>query len=257
MTAGARSKAVAPAIQALLLQILALTLLTGCGYALSFYSAWRPTVLHAALAQGVLAALLAWARKMAIWWIPIQLAFPVAAIVVLAWQLPPSIFLGAFLVLAGLYWSTYRTQVPYYPSGPMVRQAVLRLLAQDRPVRFVDIGSGFGGLVLQLARCRPDCDCFGIELAPLPWLASRLRALATGSRARFLRGDYANLDFADFDVVFAYLSPAAMPALWRKARAEMRKDSLLLSYEFAIPGAEPDLTLQPQGRGPVLYGWRF
>jgi hypothetical protein len=56
--------------------------------------------------------------------------------------------------------------------------------------------------------------------------------------------------------VFAYLSPAAMPALWQKARREMRPGSLLLSHEFPIPGKEADLVLRPQG-GAALYGWRL
>jgi hypothetical protein len=44
-----------------------------------------------------------------------------------------------------------------------------------------------------------------------------------GSRARFLRGDYERLDFANYDVVFAYLSPAAMAALVAQGGvAEMR-----------------------------------
>jgi hypothetical protein len=48
---------------------------------------------------------------------------------------------------------------------------------------------------------------------------------------------------------FAYLSPAAMLALWHKARAEMRPGTLLLSYEFHIPGTTPDLVIQPEGAG--------
>ena len=49
----------------------------------------------------------------------------------------------------------------------------------------VDIGSGLGGLVLDLARAPPRLRrSSGIELAPLPWLASRLRAqLARQPRA--------------------------------------------------------------------------
>ena len=72
-----------------------------------------------------------------------------------------------------------------------------------------------------------------------------------------MRGDYERLDLGDYDVVFAYLSPAAMGALWRKASAEMRPGSLLLSYEFVIADKAPDITIVPTGRGPSLYGWHF
>ena len=88
----------------------------------------------------------------------------------------------------------------------------------------------------------------------MPWLVSRLRQ-AAGARCRFLRGDYHRLDFAAYDVVFAYLSPAAMPALWAKARADMRPGTLLLSHEFAVPGATPKIAQQTRPGGPMLYGW--
>jgi predicted O-methyltransferase YrrM len=87
-------------------------------------------------------------------------------------------------------------------------------------------------------------------------LVSWLRAHLLGC-GRFIRGDYMTLDFAHYDVVFAYLSPAAMEALWEKAHNEMRPGSLLLSYEFAIPGQMPDLVLEPMHTGCALYGWRM
>jgi predicted O-methyltransferase YrrM len=84
-----------------------------------------------------------------------------------------------------------------------------------------------------------------------------LRSRIRQSNAHFIRGDYDRLDFASYDVVFAYLSPAAMPALWQKANVEMRKGSLLLSYEFDIPGVEPHFARAPVHGGPLLYGWRI
>jgi predicted O-methyltransferase YrrM len=72
-----------------------------------------------------------------------------------------------------------------------------------------------------------------------------------------MRGDYGRLDFADYDVVFAYLSPAAMPALWSKARAEMRPGTLLLSYEFPIPGVQSHVTSSFDARGCAVYGWHM
>jgi SAM-dependent methyltransferase len=223
---------------------------------MSFSRLARAGLLTAALVQGAIAALLSWWRKLAPWWLAIQFAFPLALVAGAALQLPSWLFLAGFLILLLVYWSTFRTQVPYFPSGKRAWDEVARLLPPDRPVRLIDIGSGLGGLVLDLAQRRPDSTFSGIELAPLPWLASRLRAIGRPN-AHFVRGDYERLDFADFDVVFAYLSPAAMAALWRKASAEMRPGTLLLSYEFAIEAKSPDLTIVPTGPGPLLYGWRF
>jgi SAM-dependent methyltransferase len=217
----------------------------------------QPSYLLAAILQGVFAAVLTWRWRLAPWWIAICLLFPLALYGANDLDLPPWLFLGVFLFMLVLYWSTFRTQVPYYPSGKMAWKAVAEQLPQGRPLAFIDIGSGLGGLVLDLAGRRPDASATGIELAPLPWLASWLRARLSNSRARFIRGDYESLDFSNFDVVFAYLSPAAMRALWQKARREMRPGSMLMSYEFAIPDAPPSVSLYLQDTGRTLYIWHF
>lgn len=217
--------------------------------------------LTVAVVQGLLAAVLTWKLALAAWWRAIQLLFPLAVLSALALQLPSWLFGAVFLLLLGWYWSTFRTQVPYYPSGPAVWDAVRQLLPDHsragQAPRAIDIGSGLGGLSLYLARVRPDADVTGIELAPLPWLVSWLRARLAGSRARFVRGDYESLDFGQFDLVFAYLSPAAMSGLWRKAVAEMCHGSLLVSYEFVIEERTPDSIIRATENEIPLYIWYF
>ena len=256
MSASLRALWRAPAVQAATLQIIAFLIMLAM---LQLSLRWQlpvSAVLCAAF-EGVIAlALTMWCR-LAWWWRPIQLMFPVALVLALSLRLPPGAFLAAFVFLLGLYWSTFRTQVPFYPSGARVREALATLMPAGRALRLIDIGSGLGGLALDLARRRPDCAVSGIELAPLPWLVSSLRARLSGSSANFIRGDYHALAFGDYDIVFAYLSPAAMSALWRQARVEMRPGSMLVSYEFIITEKAPDLTIIPVGRGPSLYVWNF
>jgi len=245
-----------PAVQALLCQAAAFPLTLLAVFLLARAGA-APDYFAAAVAQGLFAALLGAWRRLARWWLAIGFLFPLALLGASQLALPPWLFLAIFLFMLVLYWSTFRTQVPYYPSGKAAWDAMAAQLPQDRPVAFIDIGSGLGGLVLDLARRRADIAATGIELAPLPWLASWLRARLTNSRARFLRGDYERLDFAGYDAVFAYLSPAAMTALWRKANKEMRPGSMLMSYEFAINDSTPTLSVYLPNTGRTLYIWHF
>ena len=245
----------APAVQALLLQcaaflptLLAVWLLARNGLA--------PSYMVAALLQGVFAALLTRWRSLARWWLPIQFLFPLAIFGANTLAVPPWLFLMTFIVLLAVFWSTFRTQVPYWASGQRAWTAVAHLLPPT-PVRVIDIGSGLGGFVLDLARRRPDCNVSGVELAPLPWFGSWLRAKITASRASFVRGDYERCDFAEFDVVFCYLSPAAMPALYAKCLAEMKTGSRLMSYEFVITDRIPDLVIPITQNGVSLHVWDF
>lgn len=245
-----------PAVRALLFQLAAVPLTLAIIYLLAT-AGLTVSYWHVALVQGLLAAGLAWWRGLASWWRAIQLGFPLALLATSTLAIPPVVFLVTFLFLLLLYWSTYRTQVPYYPSGRRVWAAVDAALPAGRALRVIDIGSGIGGLVLDLQRRRPESRIEGIELAPLPWLASHVRARAARSPARFMRGDYDALDLGQYDAVFAYLSPAAMSALWRKAAREMRPGSLLFSYEFLIVDRAPSRTVVLHPDGPALYIWDF
>ena len=246
----------APAAQALLLQGLAFvpTLLTVWLLARTGH---HPSYMTAALAQGVFGAALTRWRRLDGWWLPIQFLFPLALLGARTLDAPPWLFLVVFLIMLAVFWSTFRTQVPYWASGPRVWRVVAGLLPAGRPVRAIDIGSGLGGLVLDLARRRPESLFTGVELAPLPWLVSYLRAKVTSSRARFLRGDYEHLDFAQFDVVFCYLSPAAMPSLYAKCLAEMKSGSKLMSYEFIIHDHPPQRVIPITHSGASLHIWDF
>ena len=252
-----RSLLQAPAVHALLILCSALLVMVLLRQLLLHVVGLILSPLLFSVLHGAIAAAIAYLRRMAVWWVPILFCFPPAAMLVNSLQLPPALFLGVFLFLLLLFWSTFRSQVPFYPSGRAVWDAVADLLPENRDLQVIDIGSGLGGAVLYLSRLRLECRFTGIELAPLPWLVSSLRARLSRSAGHFVRGDYTQLQFADYDVIFAYLSPAAMTALWLKARQEMRSGSLLLSYEFLIEGVDPDIVVYPRKAGPALYGWHM
>ena len=184
---------------------------------------------------------------MALFFVPALVAVDTLAI-------SPIVFLGGFVLLLGIFWSTYQTQVPLFLSGSHVWNAIDTLLP-SQPLRCIDIGSGLGGAVLGLAKRRADCEMTGVEIAPLPWLISVIRARWSGSAAIFLRRDYRKIDLAHFDVVFAYLSPAAMPALWRQATQQMGCNAMLISYAFGLEDVPPDCVCQPEGGGSTLFVW--
>ncbi len=152
----------------------------------------------------------------------------------------------------------FLTRVPLFPSRPAVWALVEALLPEDRHGSVLDMGSGTGGFCLHLAERRPNCQVRGIEWAFLPWLLSRVRARYRGSASRFMHGDFRRHNLAGYDLVFVYLSPAFMPALWEKACREMKPGAWLVSCEFAVAGhaAQPLAGSDVPGVPPV-YAWRM
>ncbi len=249
-------KKLPPAVTAALLQItaFALTLLS------VHLSGLHPSPLAFALLCGLFAASLSRLAGLARWWLPIQLLFAPAVVLVLALRIPPNFFLAAFLILLAVYWSTFRSQVPLYLSSNKVWRALEGFLPDAKiGFRFIDLGSGLGGVLTHLASIRPDGQYVGVESAPLPFLWSWLRIKLGGYRNCNLHwGSIWDCDLAQYDVVFAYLSPVPMERLWRKARAEMRPGTVFISSTFAVPEQTPHETVQVDDlHRSALLVWRM
>lgn len=220
---------------------------------------WEITLLHASLIQGVIAAWISfYTDRMAYWRALIHLFFTPALLATLALELPTYSYLAGFILLALIFGRTDRTQVPFFLSSNATIQALAEMLPADRHFRFIDLGSGCGGLVCKLARQRPNGNYHGIELAMLPCWISKLRAYLCKHICRFHWTDIWRHDLASYDIVYAYLSPVPMPSLWQKACLEMRPGSLLISNTFIIPCVEPSqcIPLSDFGRS-VLYVWQI
>jgi hypothetical protein len=209
------------------------------------------------LMQALFAATLSYLAGMATWWRWIHLCFPLTAWIMFQWHIPNAVYLVGFVISLSLFWTTFRTQVPFFPSRPVVWQQVANIIPQDNPVRLIDIGSGLGDMSMYMAKTRPDSQIEGIEIAPLPWVISFIRAKFRRSSAKFILGNYQALDFANYDVIFAYLSPAAMRMLWDKASKEMRPGSLLISLEFEIPGVPENIRILGNKNTPEIYVWKI
>lgn len=247
-----------PALLALSAQ-LAATLLIGLAlYLTAQLSPWRPTWLAAGLLQGLLAATLARYLGLSRWWCGLNLVFVPALLLASGTPLPSWVFLVSFALLLLLNWNSLGEQVPLYLTGRRTRQQLAEWLAQQpEDFRFVDLGCGPAGSLLGLARQFPRAQFVGVETAPLSFAIAWLRALAQPN----CQIRYENLwrtDLSPFDVVYCFLSPAPMAALWSKALQQMPAGSWLVSNSFAVPGVPADQQIELHDwRQSLLLLWRM
>ncbi|MFC4161557.1 class I SAM-dependent methyltransferase [Chitinimonas lacunae] len=222
---------------------LALLLVKLFGLAPAWWLAWQP----------VLALGLALLARQPLWWWPIHLGFAPALAWALARDWSPWWYLTAFGLAFLIFGPVARSRVPLYLSN---RRALGELASRIPPgARVLDVGAGTGTVLAWLARRGVQVD--GIEHAWVPWAIGRLRLL--GQRgARLLYGDWGRYSFADYDIVYAFLSPAAMESLWHKVRRELRPGALLISNSFAVPGVPADEVIElDDWKGARLYLWRM
>lgn len=247
-----------PILRALLAQGIALAIVAaGVVGLVELFTVRAPWFLVLA-AQSALAVLVGRRLGLAKWWLVFQAAFAPALLGLHALALPPWAYLTAFLIVLLLNWNSFRHGVPLYlTSNPAIRRLAEVLHDQPGEFRFIDLGCGLAGPLCQLARCYPRAQFTGVETAPLAFALAWLRALPV----RNCRIRYRNLwrvPLAPYEVVYCFLSPLPMPALWQKAQTEMRPGTLFISNTFGVPGVSPQRELAlADWRGTRLLVWQM
>jgi protein-L-isoaspartate O-methyltransferase len=210
------------------------------------YFGWRAEAmpwLDTSLAIGGVALFFATVTRQPWWWRVIHAGFMPLAWFTHTLNIDPGWFLFAAILLLLVFRGALSGQVPLYLSNKQAVAALAELLAERGPTRFLDLGAGLGSTTVPLADALPDSNFTGIENAPLTWLVGRLFSLGCPNIVWRL-DDLWQTGLADFDVVYAFLSPAPMPRLWEKVKAEMQPGSLFVSNSFPVPGLTPDRIIE-------------
>jgi len=162
----------------------------------------------------------------------------------------------ALLAIAVVFIWTLRTGSPPTPTSAAAKKSMLSLLPRRLPQTLAqtsgaetninragviyELGAGWGGVALSLARQYPDHRVIGIELAPLPWLVAKLRAGLSGPKnLKIIHGDFLKHPLSDAGLVVCYLSANGLAHLKPKLASELAPGALVLSNTFAVPGWRP------------------
>lgn len=200
---------------------------------------WRET----SLAIGGVALLFATLSRQPWWWRLIHAGFMPLVWATQRLAIDPGWFLLAFVLLLLVYRGALSGQVPLYLSNRQTVAALAELLAARGPCRFLDLGAGLGSTTVPLADALPESRFTGYENAPLTWLLGRLLCVGRPN-IDWRWDDLWRADLGQHDVVYAFLSPAPMAALWDKVRQEMRPGSLFVSNSFPVPGVAPSRVIE-------------
>jgi len=210
------------------------------------YFGWRAEAmpwLETSLAIGGIAFIFATLARQPWWWRAIHAAFMPLIWLTQGLHIEPGWFLLAFVVLLLVYRGALSGQVPLYLSNRQTVAALAELLAERGPSRVLDLGAGLGSTTVPLADHLPDSHFTGVENAPLTWLIGRILSLGR-SNISWRWEDLWQARLGDYDVVYAFLSPAPMEKLWQKVCAEMAPGSLFISNTFPVPGVTPERVIE-------------
>ncbi len=196
-----------------------------------------PLALTLALSvSGSCAGVLSWLLGLTLPWRILNAIFPLALFSLLVFSVSHWIFALAGITIFALYLPALFSQVPFFPTSSATVEKLLEFLPDNTEFLFVDLGCGFGEPLFSLAKRRPMAQFVGLDLSPFSVALAWTRSLFF----RNARIKFANLwthPLTQYDYVYAFLAPPPMARLGAKARSEMKREALLISNTFEIPGA--------------------
>lgn len=150
------------------------------------------------------------------------------------------IMLGALVAAIFVFWQERSLGIVPMPVMPQMA----RLMLEECPERvngdILEIGSGWGGLAIKLARKYPDSRVVGCEMSWVPYLFSHARLKAGRlPNLNLLRKDFFDVDFSGAGLVVCYLSNAHMKKLEPKFLRELPEGAKVVSSTFACPEWQP------------------
>ncbi len=245
-----------PILAATLAQLMAGVVTFGVALLLAGRVAPGTAMLMLVAVQALLAAGVSFLLRLQVWWLWIAALFPFALYLGLnLGDVPAWPFAAGFALVYLFFSNTARERVPLYLSNRQTKQALCQLMRDRGANRFIDLGCGFGGVVRAVAG--DGYTASGVETAPMAFLIARVLS-SLERRGTILRRDLWTVDLSDVDVVYTFLSPEPMPALYKKAKAEMKPGSLLVSNSFAVEGIEPHEVWElPDRRRTQLFLYRM
>lgn len=149
-------------------------------------------------------------------------------------------FLDANLVYSCAYFEDPEDSIEEAQIAKL--EHICRKLELNPSDRFLDIGCGWGGLVLHAAR-RYSAEATGCTLSPLQYEFASRRAMREGwtGRANFLQRDYRDLS-GSFDKIasigmFEHVGRRYLPGYFRGVSHFLKDDGLFLNHGLIRPQA--------------------
>ena len=137
------------------------------------------------------------------------------------------------IIPLSIVFSTIQTGISPMPSHRLARETIIRLVPKDTEI-IVDLGSGWGGMLLMLARTFPHSKIIGYECSWLPFLWSR--CFCRSSNIFIHRKNFLRFEAPKSSVLICYLCPRGMEKI---SKVYKGRDNLIISHTFALPNHIP------------------
>ncbi len=147
----------------------------------------------------------------------------------------------AFLLLLILYSSSALfVWPPSIPTDRKSRRYIVNFIRSaylpDAKIKIVDLGSGYGHLVIDLAKTFKNAEITGVELLWLPYLFSRISAKRF-KKTRIIKDDLYKHDLSDYNAIVFFLRKDHH--VDDKVKNEVKPGAIIVSNNFPLKNYQP------------------
>lgn len=140
---------------------------------------------------------------------------------------------------------------PSVDSSTRLIKKALKLAKLKKGEKIYDIGSS-NGQVLKIASRDFSTKAIGLEIAPFPYLISRINCLGQKNIIIKFKNMFKE-DLNDADVIYCYLLPGLMQKLSQKFDRELKPGVRVVSNGFLLPDKKPLKMIQVGRNKLYLY----
>lgn len=152
------------------------------------------------------------------------------------------LIIAAFVIILSLMFYEKKTGIPSIPTLPWVRKKIIEALKSrfdaEKEWKFAELGCGWGGINLDLAKNFTKSDVIGFEISIFPYFLSKIRAFMTSKRIKIFNKSFFEADLSQFNVLVCYLGPSILERL-KPQFANLSLGTVIISPSFPIAGWEP------------------
>ncbi len=135
-----------------------------------------------------------------------------------------------------------KAKTPPAPTMPWIRKRIITLLTRyvprDSAVRMVDLGCGWGGMTVSMAKAYKNATIHGYEITTFPYLVAKITSLFFLGRIQIHNSNMYKADLSQFQVLYCYLPTFILTDLLPQF-ASLRPGTVIVTSGWAIPGYTP------------------
>lgn len=148
------------------------------------------------------------------------------------------------------------TGAPIFSTPKKRAREILGKLGLKPGDRFFELGTGTGVMLSEVTTIK-GIKAVGFELSPFAWAITNIRLLILMRKGhQVLLRNFMKEDISSADFIYFFMMPKTIKTvaeyIWNKAK----KETIVISYVFAIPDKNPYMTLPQTDKYPPVYFYK-